>query len=150
VQSKLRGAKTSVCEHLVQRLSDKTNSNSHRYLMSMAVADYSGQAWLQGFNDVGEIIFGMTANELLSIKDRDSNEFTTVMEKSTGHTYNFSCRAKQDTWKVSTSHVCYMKVIKFWCQDTPRIRYGISRITKLDYKEEAIALRDLLYSQWAR
>jgi len=36
--------------------------------MSLAVADYSGQAWLQGFNEVGVAIFNMTANELLAIK----------------------------------------------------------------------------------
>jgi len=105
----------------------------HRYIMSMAVADYSGQAWLQGFNDVGEAMFGMSANDLMAIKEREPNEFTAVMEKSLGNTYNFSCRAKQGTWK-----------------ETPHIRYGISRIAPLDYKEEANVLRDLLYSPWAR
>ena len=42
--------------------------HGHRYIMSMSVADYSGQAWLQGFNEVGTTVFGMTANELLEIK----------------------------------------------------------------------------------
>ena len=36
--------------------------------MSMAVADHSGQAWLQGFNDVGQVVFNMTADELMEIK----------------------------------------------------------------------------------
>jgi replication factor A1 len=36
--------------------------------MSLAVADASGQAWLQGFNEVGVTIFGKTANELIAIK----------------------------------------------------------------------------------
>lgn len=36
--------------------------------MSLAVADYSGQAWLQGFNEVGVAIFNMSANDLLAIK----------------------------------------------------------------------------------
>jgi replication factor A1 len=36
--------------------------------MSLAVADWSGQAWLQGFNDVGLAVFGMPANELVEIK----------------------------------------------------------------------------------
>lgn len=39
-------------------------------MISMAVADYSGQAWLSGFNDVGLVVFGMTANELHDIKVR--------------------------------------------------------------------------------
>ena len=34
----------------------------------MATADYSGQAWLQGFNDVGEVIFGLTADALMETR----------------------------------------------------------------------------------
>jgi Replication factor-A C terminal domain len=30
----------------------------------MSVADYTGQIWLQGFNDVAEFILGITAKEL--------------------------------------------------------------------------------------
>lgn len=41
---------------------------SFSYIISMAVADYSGQAWLQGFNDIGQVIFGMTADQLIEIK----------------------------------------------------------------------------------
>lgn len=40
----------------------------HRYIISMAVADWSGQAWLQGFNDAGVAVFGHTADELNEIK----------------------------------------------------------------------------------
>lgn len=34
----------------------------------MAVADYSGQAWLQGFNEIGQTIFGMSGDELVEIR----------------------------------------------------------------------------------
>lgn len=34
----------------------------------MAVADHTGQAWLQGFNDAGQTVFNMTADELIEIK----------------------------------------------------------------------------------
>jgi replication factor A1 len=71
------------------------------YIMSMAVSDYSGQAWLQGFNDIGEHIFGMPANDLLTIKAKGEGEYNAVISKACGHTYNFSCRAKQDIWKVT-------------------------------------------------
>lgn len=36
--------------------------------MSMAVADWSGQAWLQGFNEAGLAVFGKTADEVHEIK----------------------------------------------------------------------------------
>lgn len=34
------------------------------YLLSMSVADYTGQIWLQGFNDVAELILGISAKAL--------------------------------------------------------------------------------------
>jgi replication factor A1 len=36
----------------------------------MAVADHSGQVWFQGFNDVGNVIFGMPADQVVEIKVR--------------------------------------------------------------------------------
>ena len=39
--------------------------------MAMAVADHTGQAWFQGFNDVGKVIFNMTADELIELKVSD-------------------------------------------------------------------------------
>lgn len=41
-----------------------------RYAFSLAVADWSGQAWLQGFNNVGITLFGMPANDLVKMKVR--------------------------------------------------------------------------------
>jgi replication factor A1 len=39
-----------------------------RYIISMAVSDHTGQAWLQGFHDVGLIVFNMSADELMEIR----------------------------------------------------------------------------------
>lgn len=86
--------------------------------MSMAVADWSSQAWLQGFNDAGLAVFGKTADELMEIKvgtprfwwvvahlirvkERKEEEFNALMVQSAGKTFNFNCRAKQDTYNVS-------------------------------------------------
>ncbi|KAH7923565.1 replication factor-a protein [Leucogyrophana mollusca] len=105
----------------------------HRYIMSMAVADWSGQAWLQGFNDVGVMVFGKTADEVVEMKERNEAEYNALMVQASGITYNFSCRAKQDTYN-----------------DQTRVRYGISKISPLDYREEAKHLLDLLRSPWAQ
>ncbi|KAG1754337.1 hypothetical protein EDB19DRAFT_1892356 [Suillus lakei] len=113
---------------------DKTFERpEHRYIMSMAVADWSGQAWLQGFNEAGLVVFGKTADEVHEIKERNEAEYNALMAQASGVTFNFSCRAKQDTYN-----------------DQTRVRYGISRITSLDYREEAKHLVDLLKSSWAQ
>ncbi len=99
----------------------------HRYTVAMAVSDYSGQAWFQGFNDVGQLMFGMSADELVDIKvreasadmnrsisvsisnitrahqrpqERDDVKYNQVMDQTIGTTYNFACRARQDTYNV--------------------------------------------------
>lgn len=41
-----------------------------RYIMSMAVSDYTGQAWLQGFNEVGVAVFDMPADPLVELRVR--------------------------------------------------------------------------------
>ncbi|KAG1756344.1 uncharacterized protein EDB91DRAFT_1260389 [Suillus paluster] len=113
---------------------DKTFERpEYRYIMSMAVADWSGQAWLQGFNEAGLVVFGKTADEVHDIKERNEAEYNTLMAQASGITFNFSCRAKQDTYNEQT-----------------RVRYGISKITPLDYREEAKHLVDLLKSSWAQ
>ena len=85
----------------------------------MAVADHTGQAWFQGFNDVGKVIFNMTADELIELKvrmertfgsrtsadvvlpqDRDESAFNKVLEGAVGSMYNFTCRAKMETFMV--------------------------------------------------
>ncbi|THH28502.1 hypothetical protein EUX98_g5682 [Antrodiella citrinella] len=106
---------------------------SSRYMISMAVSDYSGQAWFQGFNDLGEVLFKRPANELVAIRDRDEAKFTKLVEDVTGQQFNFSCRAKQDTYN-----------------ETTRTRYGVQKILPLDYAEEARHLMELLAAPWAQ
>ncbi|KAG5354081.1 hypothetical protein C0989_009779 [Termitomyces sp. Mn162] len=105
----------------------------YRYLISLAVADYSGQAWLQGFNDVGLAVFGMSANDLIQIKENNADKFNVILQQANCKTFNFSCRAKQDEYNGTT-----------------RTRFGISSICALDFKAEAMRLRDLLHSEWGR
>ncbi|KAJ7481204.1 hypothetical protein B0H11DRAFT_2024671 [Mycena galericulata] len=105
----------------------------YRYIMSMACSDWSDQAWLQGFNDVGVTIFGKTADEMHELKDNDEPEFNNTVQEATCESFNFLCRARTDNYNGQ-----------------PRVRYGISRILPLNYKEEAMALRDMLLSPWGQ
>ncbi|KZP17889.1 replication factor-a protein [Athelia psychrophila] len=105
----------------------------HRYIMTMAVADWSCQAWLHGFNDTGVAVFGMPADELYEIKENDEARFNNILQKSTCGTFNFSCKAKSDTFN-----------------DRSRVRYGINRIATLNFREEAGYLRDLLAGPWGQ
>ena len=39
-----------------------------RYIVAMAVADATDQIWLSGFNEVGNALFGISGNELHSLR----------------------------------------------------------------------------------
>jgi replication factor A1 len=71
------------------------------YMISMSVADHTGQAWLSGFNDVGVAVFGKTAEEMVTLKESDESGYLSTIHKAACHTFNFSCRAKIDTYNVS-------------------------------------------------
>ncbi|KAG8937310.1 Replication factor A protein 1 [Tulasnella sp. 418] len=99
----------------------------HRYLMAISVADHTGQLWLQAFNEVGQQVIGMTARDLYDLQMSDAAAATAAVTKAQGSTWNFSCRAKQDTFN-----------------DNSRTRYGINRVWSLDYLAEGRALLDQL------
>lgn len=61
----------------------------------------------------------------------DVARYPIILSKSSYSTFNFVCRAKLDTY-----------------QDQSRVRYGISRILPLNYKEEAAYLRDIIRVNW--
>jgi replication factor A1 len=66
--------------------------------------------------------------------------------------WNFSCRAKQDSYNVRalSSMLSMIDVLTLCEQETVRIRYGVTRLQRLDYREEAGYLRDALLSAWAQ
>ena len=74
----------------------------------MSVADYTGQAWLQGFNEVGETVFGMSANQLMEEKvrvpiDVKNKLFTTNSRTKTKR--SLTLYARRQYARPTTSHV---------------------------------------------
>lgn len=104
----------------------------YRYMPSMLVSDHTGQVRLQGFGDVGLAVFDMSADELMEIKENDPERYSVILSKSRHSTFNFTCRAKLDAY-----------------QGRSGMRYGISKILPLNYREETAYLRDILKTRWA-
>lgn len=75
----------------------------YRYILSMAVADWSGQAWLQGFNEAGLAVFGKTADELQEIRVSAHDAFF----RRVAEVLITFCRneASQSTMSSCTSHL---------------------------------------------
>ena len=70
--------------------------------MSMSVVDYTAQAWLQGFNDVGVVIFGMSADELFKIRVRCADIASVIYSDDV-------CRSVATKSTVESSKILYLR-----------------------------------------
>ncbi|KAF2747195.1 replication factor-a protein [Sporormia fimetaria CBS 119925] len=105
----------------------------YRFILSINVADHTGSLWLSTFDEAGRLIIGMTANELMAIKEGENGEggddakLMSVMHDATCKTFNFRVRGKMETY-----------------QDQPKARYQVQNIYTLDYAREANKLAQLI------
>ncbi|KAI1332899.1 replication factor-A protein [Xylariaceae sp. FL0255] len=99
----------------------------YRYIMSVNVNDHTGQMWLSCFDEVGAIVMGMSANDLMQIKENEEDRFAAIFEQANCSKLSFRCRAKMDTFG-----------------ENPRVRYQVLSANLLDYKTEALKLADMI------
>lgn len=71
----------------------------YRYVMSVNVSDHTGQIWLSCFDDVGQAIMGMSANELTALKEEgDERRVTEAFSDANCKSFMFKCRCKMDNY----------------------------------------------------
>ncbi|KAI0146990.1 replication factor-A protein [Xylariaceae sp. FL1272] len=100
-----------------------------RYIMSVNVNDHTGQMWLSCFDDVGQIVMGMSADELTEIKENNEDRLSAVFEAANCSKLSFRCRAKMDTYG-----------------ENQRVRYQVLSANQLNFKDEATKLADMIKS----
>jgi len=77
----------------------------YRYIMSINVNDHTGQLWLSCFDDVGRMIMGMTADQLMNLKENDEPAAAQAFEEANCKTLVFKCRAKMDSFQDQQRYV---------------------------------------------
>ncbi|KAL8795017.1 MAG: hypothetical protein Q9195_002465 [Heterodermia aff. obscurata] len=83
---------------------DKTHPRpEHRYIMSINVSDHTGQIWLSCFDDVGRMIMGMSADQLMELKENDDKAAGDAFQEANSKTWVFKCRAKMDNFQDQQS-----------------------------------------------
>jgi replication factor A1 len=71
----------------------------YRYVMSVSVCDHTSQLWLSAFNETALQIMGMSANDLMAMKEEgDDRGFNEAFQNATCQSFIFKCRAKMDTY----------------------------------------------------
>ncbi|KAI0182903.1 replication factor-a protein 1 [Xylaria flabelliformis] len=110
---------------------EKCNVNhprpQYRYIMSVNVNDHTGQLWLSCFDDVGRVVMGMSADELMEIKENDEDRVPGIFEAANCTKLNFRCRAKMDMYG-----------------ENQRVRYQVMSASQLDYSSEITKLENLI------
>lgn len=100
-----------------------------RYIFSANVADFSDDLWISGFNEIGQQLIGMTADQLDAIRTENEGEFKAVLQRVVGQMYTFNCRAKQEMYN-----------------DTSRMRYTVTRAVPVDFAQAGHELVDMIHS----
>ncbi|KAI9014187.1 putative RFA1 protein [Hyaloraphidium curvatum] len=78
-----------------------------RYIMSCSVSDHTGQMWLSAFNETAQAILGgMSANDLIALRDSDSNRYGEIFTDATFKRYNFRVRAKMENFNEEQKIKC--------------------------------------------
>lgn len=95
------GDGTWMCEKC-QKSQDKPE---YRYIMSVNVADHTSHQWLSCFDDTGRTIVGMTANELMELREQDEAKVAAVFEQVNCKKLNFRCKAKMDKFGDTERYV---------------------------------------------
>ena len=71
----------------------------YRYIMSANVCDHTGQLWLSCFDDTGRMIMGMTADQLMELRDTNDAAYMEAFAEANCKTFVFRCRARLDNFQ---------------------------------------------------
>ncbi|KAK3181146.1 Replication factor A protein 1 [Lecanicillium sp. MT-2017a] len=99
----------------------------YRYILSINVADHTSHQWLSCFDDTGRTIVGMSADDLMELKENDDTKFMAVFEAVNCKKLQFRCRAKMDNYG-----------------EAQRIRYQVMNASFLDFKTEGDKLAEMI------
>ncbi|KAL5332160.1 hypothetical protein BJX70DRAFT_384971 [Aspergillus crustosus] len=109
---------------------DKTHSRpEYRYIMLINVSDHTGQLYLNCFDDVGRLLTGTSADQLMELQQSEDKAVGDIIQNANCRTWTFGCRAKIDHYG-----------------DQQRIRYQVTSARSVNFSEEASRLADMIDS----
>lgn len=85
------------CEKCEQTL-DKPE---YRYMLSLRVVDHTGSQWVTCFDETAAQLIGMSANQLMELKEQEESKSMAVLGGLNFGEYFWRCRAKMSTYGES-------------------------------------------------
>lgn len=111
------GPGTWTSESTGRTLSD--DEVSWRYVISMKVMDHSSSHWVSGFDEVGTVLFGKSAQEFRVMKDNDPGLAEQIIEDVTFRPMLLKFSVKERMWR-----------------DEQQIRYTVMRAEPINFAQE--------------
>ncbi|KAI9482714.1 MAG: hypothetical protein EXX96DRAFT_555382 [Benjaminiella poitrasii] len=106
-------------------------SPDYRYILTVSVEDATSQLFVNGFDDFGNVLLKMSANEVMALKESNATAAQQVFHRALHQVFNFKVRAKQETFN-----------------DITRTKYNVVDCTPIDFvkdgNEIASAIEKLL------
>lgn len=67
--------------------------------------------WVTAFNDPGEVLLGITADELARLQETDINKYLGKLDEASLKSFIFRLRVRRETFNVSNTKI-FEKLIK--------------------------------------
>jgi replication factor A1 len=81
----------------------------HRYILNIGFTDHTNTSWLSCFNDIGTLIMGHTADELMQWKQNgDMEKFLACFNMALYKTFHLKVRAKQESYQGEMKVRCHV------------------------------------------
>lgn len=101
----------------------------YRYSLGMTINDYTGQIWVTGFEDVGQKVIGMSANELQDYEINNTDMFEQIIENFDRNDYLFRIKATSEVFN-----------------NVPRVRFQIMNLESINFSTESERLIKEIHS----
>ncbi|TBU15764.1 replication factor A protein 1 [Ordospora colligata] len=100
---------------------------NYRYMVSMHLGDFTGQMWVNLFDEVATSLFGITAKEMKTMSEDSPADLQSLIKGMYFKEYVFKVKSKQDNYN-----------------DEIRMRYTVLNVNELDTSKESKRLLDLI------
>lgn len=68
------------------------------YVLTGQVADFTGYLYISGFDEVGNLLIGSSADNLERVKSEDEAQFNGIIDRAMGKYWNLSIKARSESY----------------------------------------------------
>jgi len=89
-----------------ERCKHEYENCDYRYILNLTANDHTGSQWLSSFNDTGEALLGIKAQELVQLKNQNQAAFDSTFQNIAFKTYLLKLRCKIETYNADQKLKC--------------------------------------------